>query len=416
MTGARDPGSDSPQRLLLSDPRTGQLVQRRWKLEVLSGADRGRTVVLESSPAVLGAAPAAALVLTDDTVSRYHLELDLFADGLHLRDLDSTNGTFVNGARVKEAFVGAEGCFSLGQTELRAIGLDVPVSLAPPPEGTLRVRDALAASTSMKRIFGALELLAHSPSAVLLVGEPGAGRAECARLLHELGPRREAPFVRHRFEPGLSPEAADAICFGVGSDPSHARPGLLQRADGGTLLLEGVEHLPEATQRRLQQALASGELRAEGETARRRADVRVVTSLRKDLVRRSGLLPGLWARLAVVRIDVPSLAERRDDIIPLAQHFVLEAGSRVSLGPELSRLLLAETWMGNVDELRDAIRWILFPEEGSPAEREALREVFVFETVELLGGDVSRAAKNLDLAALELWRYLGRRNHPLEGL
>lgn len=416
MSSERPPLAARPERLVLSDPRTGQLVERRWQLEVLSGADRGRTVVLEGSPSVLGAAPAAALVLTDDTVSRYHLELDLFADGLRLRDLDSTNGTFVNGERVKEAFVGADGCFSLGQTEIRAVGLDRPIELHPAPEPVVRRADALAASAAMKRVFAALELLAPSPSSVLLVGEPGSGRAECARLLHELGPRRERALVRHRFEPGLSREAADAVCFGHGADPSRSRPGLLQRADGGTLFLEGVEHLPEATQRRLEQALEAGELRPEGATARRRVDVRVVTSLHRSLVRRSGLLPGLWTRLSVVRIDVPSLAERRDDLLPLAQHFVFESGSRVSLGPELCRLLLLETWTGNVDELRDTIRWILFPEEGSPVERAALREVFVFETVEMLGGDVSRAARNLDLAALELWRYLGTRQHPFDGL
>lgn len=409
-------GKKRSQPLVFSDPKTGALVQRRWQLEVLSGADQGRTAMLESSPAVLGAAPAAALVLTDDTVSRYHLELDLFADGLRLRDLDSTNGTFVGGERVKASFVGAGGRFSLGQTELLVIGVDTPLSLSPSTEPVVRVKDALAASAPMKRVFAALELLADSPSSVLLVGEPGSGRAECARLLHELGARRERAFVRHRFEPGLSRAEADVLCFGLGSEAPRARPGLLQRADGGTLLLEGLEHLPKETQLRLEETIEAGELRPEGAKERHRIDVRVVTSLRRDMVRRSGIEARLMARLSVVRLDIPALAERRDDILPLAQHFVLESGSRVVIGPQLSRLLLAEKWMGNVDELRDSIRWMLFPEEGAEAEREALREVFVFETVELLGGDISRAAKNLDLAALELWRYLGRRRFRFESL
>lgn len=404
------------QRLVFSQPGSGSLLERSWKLEVLTGADAGKTVSLKASPSLLGAAPAAALVLTDDTVSRYHLEIDLFADGLRLRDLDSTNGTFVGEERVREAFVEAGATFALGRTEVRAIAVDSAVLFASKPEPVLRLRDALAASTTMKRLFSAFEVLADTPSSVLLVGEPGSGRAECARLLHELGHRREHPFIRYRFEPGLSREAADAICFGLAEAGAKSRGGLFQRADRGTLLCEGVENLPLETQERMRETLETGELRPEGTKERRRVSVRVVTSLRKDLAKRSGIEPRLLRRLSVVRLEIPALEQRREDIIPLAQHFVFESGSRVSIGPELSNLLLTHSWTGNIDELRDAIRWTLFPEGVGEPFWETLREVFVFETVELLGGDVSRASKNLDVTALELWRYLGRREFGFESL
>lgn len=404
------------QRLVFSQPGTGSLLERNWKLDILSGADAGKSVVLKASPSLLGAAPAAALVLTDDTVSRYHLEIDLFADGLRLRDLDSTNGTFVSDERVREAFVEAGSTFALGRTEIRASALDAAVLFSPRPEPVLRLRDALAASTVMKRLFSAFEVLADTPSSVLLIGEPGSGRAECARLLHELGHRRDAPFVRHRFEAGLSREAADAICFGLADAGAKSRGGLFQRADRGTLLLEGVENLPIDTQDRMRETLETGELRPEGTKERRRISVRVVTSLRKDLAKRSGIEPQLLRRLSVVRLEIPPLEQRREDIIPLAQHFVFESGSRVSLGADLSKLLLTHTWTGNIDELRDAIRWTIFPEGAGEPFWETLREVFVFETVELMGGDVSRASKNLDVTALELWRYLGRREFGFESL
>lgn len=404
------------QRLVFSQPGSGVLLERSWKLEVLSGADVGQTVVLRASPSLLGAAPAAALVLVDDTVSRYHLELDLFADGLRLRDLDSTNGTFVDGERVKQAFIEANSCFSLGRTEIRATALDSAVLVPAQTKSVVELADALAASAPMKRLFSAFQVLADTPSSILLVGESGSGRAECARLLHELGRRRERSFVRHRFEAGVSREQADAICFGLADGQSKARGGLLQRADGGTLLLEGVEHIPIESQVRLRETLETGEIRPEGTNERRRVSVRVITSLRKDLARRSGIEPGLLARLSVVRLEIPPLEQRRDDIIPLAQHFILESGSRVSLGPEVSRMLLTHTWTGNIDELRDAVRWVLFAEGPGEAFWQTLREVFVFETVEMLGGDVSRASKNLDLTAIELWRYLGRREFQFDSL
>lgn len=415
----------APQ-LLYTDPKSGELRRRSWVLEVLDGQDRGRRSVVDRSPALIGAAPAAVLVLTDDTVSRYHLEMDVFAEGLRLRDLDSTNGTFIGKLRVRDAFVEHGDTFRLGRTSIRVTGVDEPAApeIDTDPSGVPlgqveRVGHAIGVSVSLRGLFETLRQVAASPSAVLLEGERGVGKATCARLIHELSPRRGLPFVALSLEPDPDPRELETALFGIGtagaSVETPGQPGALEQASTGTLFIEHVDRLPVSIQPRLLRAVEAGEIQRNGERRRRRVDVRIVSSAvpRAD-GGELGLSRAILRRLAVVRLALEPLRDRPEDLAALAREFLgVRPGHALDVGPRLDAALRAEDWsLENGDRLRERVRAVLDPEAGD----DPLRVAFVGDVVTRLEGDVSDAAARLNLGTRSLFRYLARHDVDLDAM
>lgn len=410
--------------LLYTDPKTGELRRRRWTLTVMEGADQGATLELDQSPVLIGAAPAAALVLSDDTVSRYHLELDVFAEGIRLRDLDSTNGTFVGQARIRDAFIESGETFRLGRTVVRADSVSEPAApeidtdpLGIPLGGVERIGEALAVSATARSLFEDLRKVAQSPSTVLLEGEPGSGKATAAILLHKMSPRKQHTWFAVRIEDGLPEEAQDELLFGAngGSDPTaeHLRIGAFERANGGTLFLEAVDRLHPIVQRRLLRAIESGEIQRSGDLRRRRIDVRLVAATSSPDASKT-LDSRLLRRLAVVRMRVPPLRERTEDLTHLARKFLEDAGRAQEIGPRLALRLEADPWPGNLDQLKAAMGDLVLPAawiapkqiEPRPPLQGDLRRAFVADLLAGESGSVTRAAKKLQVAQRALFRYL----------
>jgi transcriptional regulator with GAF, ATPase, and Fis domain len=416
----------SPPPLLYTDPKSGELRRRSWRLVVTDGADQGQIVEINQSPALIGAAPAAALVLSDDTVSRYHLEIDVFAEGMRLRDLDSTNGTFVGNQRIRDAFLEPGELFRVGRTTIRAEIREEPAApeidtdpLGLPLGAVERLGDALAVSVAMRALFEDLRKVARSPSTVLLEGEPGVGKATAARLLHELSPRRARVMIQAEIPAQIDPQQADELLFGAGEEPDKPhRPGVFEQANGSTLFIEAVERLPPMSQRRLLRAIESGEVQRPGEQRRRRVDVRLIASA----VDAAQVDRKLARRLAVVRLLVPPLRDRTDDLLPLARHFLERSGVDTVIGPRLKIRLEHDPWPGNLDELArevvsltDPPSWI--PITARTAERSSeLRRAWIADRLGAVRGNVTRAAADLGVPSRALFRFLARHNVDLEAM
>ncbi len=330
------------------------------QLVVIEGPDAGRAARLERA-CVLGTDPASDLVLSDDRVSRRHLEVRPSEGRFALRDLGSRNGTFYEGSRVTEAIVGVGATLKLGRTFVRIAPLPEPVEL--PPSQSRRFGELVGESLALREVFAVLELAARSDVTVLLEGETGTGKELAARGLHDHGARRRGPFVA--IDCAALPETlVESELFGhvrgAFTGARSARDGAFVRADGGTLFLDELDSIGPAVQARLLRAVEERAVRPVGSDAERRVDVRLVAASRSDLsalVAAGTFRADLFYRLSVVRVRIPPLRERREDVAPIAKELLVRRGMREPGpigGANLDRLF-AHDWPGNARELRNAI-------------------------------------------------------------
>ena len=344
--------------LLRVDPSTGQLQEQTYEVSVLRGPDEGRTAVLRDA-LVIGTHESAGLKLTDTNVSRYHAELIARSDGVVVRDLKSTNGTFLGAGRVEEALlVEAEATVRVGKTVLR-----VARSLAPAASAERATFGAASSeSPAMRRIFGILEVVAPSDATVLLGGETGTGKDVVARAVHAASRRAAYPFVvvdcaaiaGNLIESELFGHTRGAFTGAVA-----ARAGAFLDANRGTLFLDEIGELPLELQPKLLRVLEAGTIKHVGDDRHRPVDVRVIAATHRDLdaeVRAGRFRQDLYYRLAIVPVRLPPLRDRPEDIAPLVRHFLRELGRDDF---ELPAATLAEMqayrWPGNVRELRNVV-------------------------------------------------------------
>jgi DNA-binding NtrC family response regulator len=237
--------------------------------------------------------------------------------------------------------------------------------------------DPVGTSTAWRRVLAMLDAAASTDSTVLLLGESGTGKELLARRLHAQSHRASGPFVRVNCA-AIPLDVWESEFFGhrrgAFTGAFADREGRFQIAHKGTLLLDEVGSMPPAGQAKLLRVIQDGEFDRLGDDEPTRVDVRIVASTNSDLdaeVKAGRFRPDLFYRLNVVRIDVPPLRERPDDVALLARRFALEISARLgralpSLGDETLARLQAYHWPGNVRELRNVIEraLILDPEHG----------------------------------------------------
>ncbi|MGZ3476356.1 MAG: sigma 54-interacting transcriptional regulator [Polyangiales bacterium] len=331
---------------------------------VLSGKAKGTTVRIPGEPGAVvknGKAPDNDIVLPDDTVSRYHLTIGRVREGLQVKDLGSTNGVRIGGAKIKEAIVDPGSVIRAGEVEL-SIRLEIQ-GVEIPPSQSDRFQLALGTSIAMRRIFGLLERIAPTMATVLLTGETGTGKDVLARSIHAASPRASAPFevvdcgaVTHTLiESELFGHERGAFTGAIA-----ARAGAFERANGGTLFLDEVGELPLELQPKLLRVLEAKEFRRVGGNKTLTADVRVVAATTRDLpreVERGKFREDLYFRLAVVPIVVPPLRSRPEDVPVLARK-ILDAAAgegELRIPDETLVALRAHDWPGNVREMRNVL-------------------------------------------------------------
>ena len=335
---------------------------RSLRLDVIEGPDAGKRHVAASDLITVGTAAGNDLVLTDETVSRYHLEIRQASGRILVEDHGSTNGTVVAGMELERARVSPGTTLQLGKTRIRIEdGGTVEVELFDADRlGPMRGR-----TSGMRRLMAQIAKASRTDAALLVLGETGTGKEVVAQAIHESSPRAGKPF--ETVDCGsLLPTLVASELFGhergafTGAVDRHV--GAFERADGGTIFLDEIGELPPALQAALLGVLERKSFRRVGGTKPIAVDVRVIAATNRDLrqeVNQGTFRSDLYYRLAVLTFRLPPLRERTDDLPLLIEHFLREAGSSAEVNDliphELMQSLKRYRWPGNVRELRNFV-------------------------------------------------------------
>ena len=296
-------------------------------------------------------------------------------------------------------------------------------------------------SPAMQAVYRVIESVAHSKASVFITGESGTGKELAAEALHQASPRRAGPFIAINCA-AIPENLLESTLFGhikgsfTGAGQDHA--GALREADGGTLLLDEIGDMPLPLQAKLLRFLQSGEFTPVGSNKSVTVDVRIVAATHRQPlaeVKAGRFREDLYYRLHVVPLELPPLRERGEDIILLAEHFLMEASAEegkkfVSLDPELKARLRSYDWPGNVRQLQNLIRSLvllndgtaltgaMLPQDLHPASRQQsadagrpgplwrIEQAAILSTLEYCGQDVVKAAGLLEISPSTLYRKL----------
>lgn len=337
---------------------------RRWICRVTSGPLSGREVAIGTRPIVVGADGACDIVLTDSTVSRRHAEIQATGEGILVRDLGSTNGTFLRALKVETAILTSETAVRLGNATLNIVPCARPTV---PPSERRRFGAMIGQSMAMREVFAVLELAAPTEVTVLIEGASGTGKELAARALHDHSPRAKGPFVVVDCS-AAHEQLVESQLFGhktgAFTGAAHDRKGAFVEAHGGTLFLDELGELPLPSQAKLLRALEARTIQPLGSDRPVAVDVRVVAATNRDLaamVEAKEFRFDLFHRLAVVHLRIPSLRERLEDLPLLVRHFYEGRGVEPGeiCGDNL-RTLECHDWPANVRELRNMLEraWV----------------------------------------------------------
>jgi transcriptional regulator with PAS, ATPase and Fis domain len=347
------------------------------RLVVVEGPDAGATIDARRTRALIGTHPACDLVLADAAVSRFHVEIGPGPDGRQIiRDLDSLNGTRLDGVPVIAAPLAPGQVITIGTTRVRFGLADTPLTV---PVAT---RDhfglLVGRSPAMARTFGMLERAAGSDATVLLLGETGTGKEAAAESIHRESDRKDGPFIVVDCG-ALPPTLLESELFGhergafTGADTS--RDGAFQAAHGGTIFLDEIGELPLALQPKLLRVLERREVKGLGRTKHVKVDVRIIAATHRDLraeVNAQRFRADLYYRLAVLEVTLPPLRAREGDLPVLVERLLEGLGAtsaqRAALGaPSVLAELASHSWSGNVRELRNYLeRRLAFEDLAAP--------------------------------------------------
>jgi transcriptional regulator with PAS, ATPase and Fis domain len=344
-------------------------------LRVLLGERIVTHALPEKGEVVLGRGREADVFVDHRSVSRQHARLRVEPSSMTVFDLGSANGTRVAGkavARGEAAPVREGEAVELGDAVVVIVRGRAAPKVARSEGPTL-----LGSTDAMREVVRLIDRVAPGTISLLVVGETGVGKELVAETIHRKSPRAAKPLVRLNCA-AVAPSLLESEWFGYErgafSGATGTKPGLLETADGGTVLLDEVAELPIDLQAKLLRVLEDRAVLRVGAVRPRRIDVRFIAATNRDLEAessRGAFRSDLYFRLNGVTIAVPPLRERRDEIAPLSRAFVLEtsrAAGRATppaIDAEAEAWLVAYAWPGNVRELRNVIeRAVLLVEPG----------------------------------------------------
>jgi DNA-binding NtrC family response regulator len=350
-----------------ADASGGELLVR-----VVKGESVGQETALpRGQPVLIGTSFEATVQLKDNAVSRLHLEL-IYRGGLvHARDLGSTNGSFAEGLRFSAIDLLPGSMFRIGETEMQIVSVErddpMPISQATQFGGLV------GRSRKMREMFAVLERVSRTNSTVLLTGETGTGKEVAADAIHRASPRSAGPYVVvdcASIPASLIGSELFGHLKGAFTHAENDRVGAFASANGGTIFLDEIGELPVDMQPRLLRVLETRTVKPIGGNEVQKVDVRVVAATNRNLedeVRAGRFRSDLYFRLAVVKVQLPALRERREDILPIARHLSRllsqrsgeEDAGELEFSPENIAAMISYAWPGNVRELRNVIQQAL---------------------------------------------------------
>jgi len=352
---------------------------RRTKLLVISGPLQGREFVVNRDTFTIGSGSHNDLTIEDSTVSKRHCEIVVEQSGYLIRDLDSTNGTFVQGVRVSSAHLAPGSEIQLGKTRIVFCPLqdanDIPLS------HNEAFGAMLGRSVPMRRIFYLAETYSPADVTVMITGETGTGKEILAEEIHNHSSRRDKPFIVIDCA-AISKELIESELFGhvkgAFTGANADRQGAFELADGGTVFLDEIGDLSPDLQPKLLRVLEKREIKRVGCNKVRKINVRIISATNRNLaneVNEGRFREDLYYRLSVVHIELPPLRRRREDVPLLVRKFLtdLHGEDAISQLADVDRtmdVLKRHEWPGNVRELRNLIE-LAFYSERRPVDLSA---------------------------------------------
>jgi transcriptional regulator with GAF, ATPase, and Fis domain len=357
-----------PTKIAYVDGRPKTIQLRKCRLTVQQESAPPLVREFDQPVVTIGAMDDNDLTISEETVSRYHCKIFQEDSAYLVRDLGSTNGTSVNGVRLREAWLNPDCEIYLGNCRVTFHAYDEEVEIKASPEE--RCGDIIGRNLRMRELFGMIEKIAPTGATVVIEGETGTGKEVVARTLHRLSTRKNKPFIV--FDCGAVPESLiESELFGheKGSFTGAimTRQGLFEMAQGGTIFLDELGELSIDLQPKLLRVLEQREVRRVGSNKPIPIDVRVIAATNRRLeaeVREGRFREDLFYRLSVVRVFLPPLRERKEDISLLVHHFLRE--HRYNRGPDdqlrvrhltpgALRALESHAWPGNIRELVNVV-------------------------------------------------------------
>ncbi len=375
-----------PTKVHFDGQKPATLHLRKCKIVTTSGG-RTREHSFDKDVITIGAMEDNDLVVNDETVSRYHCKIIQEDSGYLLQDLQSTNGTFINRVRVREGFLRPGSTIGLGNAEVKFHATDEKVEIVASKKE--RLGKMVGRHVKMRELYTVIEKISPTATTVVIEGETGSGKEVVAQTIHELSSRANGPICV--FDCGAVPDnLIESELFGheKGSFTGAVmtRQGLFETSSGGTLFLDELGELPLDLQPKLLRALESREIRRVGSSKSIKVDVRIVAATNRNLeeeVRAGRFRQDLFYRLSVVRVFIPPLRERIEDIPLLVKHLLQNGafnqrpdGSLRIGGVSRAAMDLLTTyrWPGNVRELVNTMERAVSFAEGELIEPRDLPE------------------------------------------
>jgi DNA-binding NtrC family response regulator len=328
------------------------------RIVAVSGQGAGRAIAMARVTATVGRHATNDLVIDDPRVSGVHLELRRGDRGVHVRDAGSTNGTWLGPHRITEIELAPGAEVTVGDTVLRVEADDNAIPAGVSPHDSFG--ELVGSSTAMREIFATLERVSPKPLSILFQGEAGTGKEEMARAVVARSPRAAAPFIVVDVT-SLPEGMLDSILFGQEKTASTEQSqGLIEAGASGTVFIDEIGQLPQATQSKLLRVIERQELTRVGGHLPIKVDVRVLAATSRDLrhdIEEGRFREDLYFRVAQVRIMAPPLRDRLDDIPILCEKMlaVIGRGTKLEIEEDAMKQLAAHPWPGNVRELRSAL-------------------------------------------------------------
>lgn len=356
----------SDTKIIRVDDHVTTLVLPKSECVIETPGKPAKTFTLNKDTIRIGSGSSNDIQIDDDTASRDHAEIIKDKQGYLIRDLGSTNGTFVGSVQIKEVYLTPKSTIRIGQTKIRFHAQDEHLDIYPSQKS--KFGSLIGQSMAMRKIFGILEKVAPTNVSVVIGGETGTGKELVARAVHEHSKRSKNNIVI--FDCGAVAEnLIESELFGheKGSftGATNARQGAFELADGGTIFLDEIGELSMDLQPKLLRVLETGEIKRVGADRPKHVNVRVVCATHrnlKEMAKQGTFREDLYFRLNVVSIFLQPLRRRKDDIPLLVEHFFKVAQKTVGndakvqgINPEAMEVLENYPWPGNIRELKNAI-------------------------------------------------------------